>query len=127
MKTLEEAIAFVKGLDDGAIDGRDALRFAAFLPFSRLGEVGAVTEIAEEDWQALPWTEEEILRQLKADVEFGYEKGMDRRAISASCMFCVVEMWCELLENGIKLDREIPDYGVSSFLRVANHYGWNLQ
>lgn len=33
------------------------------------------------------WTRENILEQLKSDVEFGFEKALDQRGISASLMW----------------------------------------
>lgn len=39
MKTLDEALAFIKDWE-GAADGRDKERFAVFVPFDRIAEAG---------------------------------------------------------------------------------------
>lgn len=48
------------------------------------------------------WTRENILEQLKSDVEFGFEKALDQRGISASLMFYVVLRWNQVLEEGLE-------------------------
>lgn len=35
----------------------------------------------------IQWTRENILEQLKSDVEFGFEKALDQRGISASTWY----------------------------------------
>lgn len=71
------------------------------------------------------WTEENVLAQLKQDVEFGWEKCCNQRGISANLMYEVVKAWCKVLGNGLD---EIPysDYGSYMFKKVAEHYGWEL-
>lgn len=48
------------------------------------------------------WTRGNILEQLKSDVEFGFEKALDQRGISASLMFYVVLRWNQVLEEGLE-------------------------
>lgn len=125
MKTFEEALVFVKAWD-GAFDGRDKGRFASFVPFDRCGEAGLEPKegtTAEQWGETKPWTEEEVLKQLKLDAEFGLEKAIDERGISSNCMFVTVNMWCHLLENGLEQD-EYFGYGKILFERVLQHYGW---
>lgn len=125
MKSLDDAMAFVKTWE-GAIDGRDKGRFADFVPFERVHEAGL--ELAEgmtkELWgNTIEWTQENVLKQLKEDVEFGLDKAYGQRGISAQCMFACVNMWCHLLENGLAEDH-YDDYGVAFFEKVRDHYNW---
>ena len=127
MKTLDEALAFVKTWK-GALDGRDKQRFSYFVPFDRLGEADLkpAANMTAETWgDVTDWTEKNVLKQLENDAKFGLEKANDERGISAACMFDTVNMWCHLLENG--LDEETyGDYGRAFFTKVLDHYGWNV-
>ena len=73
------------------------------------------------------WTEENILDQLKRDVEFGWEKCVNERGISAELMALVVKGWCRVLENGLDLGNDDGYYHRKQFLVVARHYGWPLE
>ena len=69
------------------------------------------------------------MEQLKADVEFGWEKACDERGISANLMFEVVRSWCKVLEDGLENWNELNygPYGKPLFIAVANKYGWSLE
>lgn len=73
----------------------------------------------------IDWTEENILKQLKDDVNFGYEKCCDERGISSELMYQVVKSWCRILENGLD-SITYYNYGQAMFESVAKYYGWNL-
>jgi|LakMenE01Jun11ns_1017448.scaffolds.fasta_scaffold9296852_1 hypothetical protein len=125
MKSFEDALAFMKTWDE-TFDGRDKSRFAAFVPFDRCQDAGLnpAEGMTAESWgDVKPWTEEEVLNQLREDAEFGLEKAEGQRGISSSCMFGVVNMWCHLLENGLEQE-DYYGYGRALFERVLNHYGW---
>ena len=125
MKSFEDALAFVKWRE-GAIDGRDLGRFSLFVPFDRLSDAGLEPKdgMTAEDWgEVRPWTEEEVLKQLKEDAEFGLEKAKNDRGISAWFMFEVVCMWCQLLENGLEQVDSETEY-VAFFEGILKHYGW---
>lgn len=78
-----------------------------------------------EEWgDVKEWTEENVLTQLKQDVEFGWEKAQGGRGISSDFMFCCVEMWNAILENGIETG--YGEYGKPLFQATAEHYGWDL-
>lgn len=128
MKSFEDALAFVKQWD-GAFDGRDIKRFSLFLPLDRLAEAGLEAEegVTAEEWgEPRPWTEEEVVKQLLEDAEFGLQKAIGERGLSSNCMFHVVNMWCHLLENGLEDEEERYGYGLgygrSLFEKVLKHY-----
>lgn len=125
MKSFDDALAFVKQWD-GAFDGRDKGRFAEFVPFDRCADAGIepIDGMTAEAWgDVKPWTEEEVLKQLKADAEFGLDKAEGHRGLSSIAMFATVNMWCELLENGLS-EGFYESYGKSLFEKVLSHYGW---
>ena len=127
MKTLDEVI---KSFKSNTMDGRDANRLAQFVPEDRLPEIGC--EIKEEfkgQHIAIPWTRENILAQLEKDVEFGFEKALDKRGISSSFMYEVVCMWNDILEEGLQgrqdSDSHYAEYGLPTFKDTAVKYGFD--
>lgn len=80
-----------------------------------------------DDSKMKPWTEENIIKQLEKDVEFGFEKALNQRSISSSLMFEVVRDWNIVLENSLK-DWN-PDnyamYGLPLFKATALLYGFD--
>ena len=124
MRTLDDVI---KGFSSGTIDGRDANRIADFTPEDRLVEIGVV--LLDENigkHEPIEWTEENVIKQLKEDVEFGFEKALNMRGISAGLMFNVVMMWNKVLENELKDwdDDNYAMYGLPLFKATALLYGF---
>lgn len=125
MKSFEDALAFMKEWD-GTLDGRDIARFAEFVPVNNLAEAGIELQdgVSLEDWGPVkPWTEEEVLKQLKADAEFGLEKAQNGRGLSTAFMFQTVNMWCHLLENNLERSH-YDNYAIEFFESILTHYGW---
>ena len=124
MKTLKYVIDHYEEFEqDTFLDRRWTKRFLDFLPSEEWGKYGfkikeGVTHTPVE------WTEENILKQLKSDVEFGKEKAEDERGISSELMAMVVNAWCKVLENGLNLDGDDGWYHHRQFDIVAEHYGW---
>lgn len=77
-----------------------------FLPTSEWKKFGYMYT-GKTEFIPKEWNEENILAQLKEDVEFGIEKATNHRGISANLMFNVVKAWCKILENGL----DTTDYG----------------
>lgn len=112
--------------EDTFLDRRWTKRFLDFLPADEWKNYGfSLTEGAEVP-TVKDWTEENILEQLKEDVEFGYEKAVDERGISSELMAMVVNAWCKVLENGLNLDGDDGYYHIKQFKKVADYYGWVL-
>ena len=77
MKTLTQIKNFYKC---NTLDGRDLTRLAQFIPEEQLNDFGL--ELNEEykgKHKAMPFIKENILNQLKEDVEFGFEKALGQR------------------------------------------------
>ena len=68
-----------------------------------------------------------MLKQLKEDVEFGFEKALNKRGISSSLMFEVVRFWNWVLEEGLEDwdEDNYAMYGLPLFKATAVKYGWD--
>lgn len=124
MKTLNEILDNYK---DYAVvlDDRFGSRLAKFLTEEQLEKIGFKYDEPKE------WTRENILEQLKSDVEFGFEKALDQRGISASLMFYVVLRWNQVLEEGLEnyaeenyAEENYAMYRLPLFKATAVKYGW---
>lgn len=116
MKTLQQ----VKELY-----GRDLSRLFQFIPESELKDFGLElkTEYVGKH-QHKEFTKENILIQLEEDVEFGFEKALNKRGISSSLMADVVMMWNWILEEGLEDFDEYSMYGLPIFKATALKYGF---
>lgn len=124
MKTLEFVI---ENYESGAWDGRDLRRLVQFVPESDLGKIGF--ELKDEfkgTHEPIPFTRENILKQLESDVKFGYQKAYNQRGLSSECMYYVVKMWNWILEEGLEDFDNYGSYGMPLFTTTAHKYGFNL-
>lgn len=111
---------------DDFVDRRFTRRFLQFIPTDEWETFG-FRYTGTEPYVPKEWTKENILAQLREDVEFGYDKAINKRGISAPLMAMVVEAWCNVLENGLDLDGNDGWYHIRQFTTVAKHYGWELE
>lgn len=124
MRSLKEV---VKKFKFEAFDGRDAKRMLDYLPSDGWSKLGF--EI-KEGAKHIPveYTEENIIKALKGDLEFAFEKAYGQRGISASVMFNVIKMWNFCLGNelGDYDDNNYCDYGLPYLRMVNKEFGWDL-
>lgn len=123
MKTLEQ----IKERGSQCLDGRDFGRLAQFIPEADFPNFGLVLKpefVGKHD--AKPFTREAVLAQLKEDVDFGFEKALDQRGISAGLMFNTVKLWNWVLEEGLEdwPDDNYAMYGLPLFKATAIKYGF---
>jgi hypothetical protein len=122
MKSLDEVI---KNHKSECLDGRDMHRLMGFVPEDRLDDIGiSLKEEYVGTHKAKPFTRENILKQLKDDVAFGFKKALNRRGLSADMMHSVVMMWNWVLEEGLEDFDEYPMYGLPLFKATAEKYGF---
>ena len=78
----------------------------------------------KSNWKPKKWTEKNIIRQLKKDIEFGIEKAEDERGISASLMFEVVKRWLMVLQDEELLEYFVDyyNYGLNGFYPARDKY-----
>ena len=122
MKTLDFVIENYKS---ETLDGRDLNRLAQFVPKERLTEIGLSLKNENAEWDHKEFTRENILEQLKSDVEFGFEKALDKRGLSADMMHSVVQMWNWILEEGLEDFDDYAQYGLPLFKATAIKYGFD--
>lgn len=119
MKTLDYMLNEYKF---ESFDGRDKSRLIAFCPEELLEQHGYGVKEGVI-WESKEWSEENIKSQLKSDLEFAFEKALDKRGLSANSMFYVIKMWNDALEVDIPLQYE--QYGLPYLKATALHYGLN--
>lgn len=122
MKTLEQIKNEYKSL---TLDGRDLFRLSQFIPEEELSDFGLeLIEEAKGKHKHIPLTKENVLKQLKDDVDFGFEKALNKRGISSALMYEVVKMWNWILEEGLEDFDEYAYYGLPLFKKTALKYGF---
>lgn len=127
MKTLEQ---IAKEYKSETLDGRDLTRLSIFIPYNMLNDFGIKPKDEydeEEIWNKhiKEFTRENILKQLEEDVDFGFEKALDKRGISSSLMYNVVRMWNWILEEGLEDFDSYAQYGLPLFKATAVKYGFD--
>lgn len=123
MKTLERIAQEYKS---ETLDGRDLYRLAQFIPEADFPKFGL--KMKDEyvgTHKTVQFTRENILKQLKKDVEFGFEKALNQRGLSAGMMYEVVSMWNWVLEEGLEDFQEYAQYGLPLFKATAMKYGFD--
>lgn len=126
MKSLEYVKDHIDEIEhDKIIDQRFTKRFLDFVSVDEWEHYGFKFVGKGDIPKPKEWTEENILAQLKEDVEFGIEKAENHRGISASLMYDVCRSWCAILENGLE-NMEYGWYGNKLFEAIDKKYGWCL-
>lgn len=122
MKTMEEILAY----ESSTLDGRDLGRLAIFMTKEQLTSKGMTPKNPDQEWVPQEFTREAVLKCLKGDLEFAFEKALDKRGISASMMYHVIKMWMWVLDEHEDLvnwpDDYYAQYGLPLFKAVALRY-----
>ena len=125
MKTLQQIKDSYKS---ETFDGRDLNRLFQFIPSEMFPFCGMKLKpeaTKEQRGEATEFTKENVLIQLQQDVEFGFEKALNKRGLSSSMMAEVVKMWNWILEEGLEDFDEYPMYGLPIFKATALKYGFD--
>ena len=123
MKSLHWVLTHMDELET-QLDCRVGRRLCQFVTNDQLEDLGFKYE-GEEERKIIEWNEENILKQLKDDVEFGIEKATNHRGISASLMYDVCNTWCKILENDL-VDCDYGWYGHTMFQKLDEKYNFDL-
>ena len=122
MKTLEQVLANHEKDIQGTtmmFDDRLGIRLCQFLTEEQAKTIGFTVKEGCTWTPPIPFTEENVLKQLKKDVEFGWEKACGHRGISANMMYDVVLAWCQILENEFATWDDYAPYGTPLFIAVS--------
>ena len=127
MKTLEYVKNHIDEFErDDFLDKRFTCRFLDFIDESEWEKFGFRRKEGAEPKKTKEWTEENILSQLKSDVDFGIEKALDHRGISSELMAMVCLSWLDVLEDE-DIDRDLYGwYGSELFKAIDKKYGFGL-
>lgn len=106
------------------LEDRFGKRLCQFLTEEEMEKIGFEYG-GKKPKEVVEWNEENILKQLKEDVEFGIEKAMNHRGISSELMYDVCISWCKILENGLE-DIEYDWYGHGLFEAIDEKYEFGL-
>ena len=123
MKSLEWVLAHMDELET-TFDDRVGRRLIQFVSDEQLKELG-YTYTGEGERTVVEWNEENIIKQMKDDVEFGIEKATNHRGISSSLMYEVCNTWCKILENDL-VDCDYGWYGHNMFQKLDEKYNLGL-
>ena len=129
MKTLEQVLATHNDMiKDSFLSVQDRLgaRLCQFLTEEQAESIGFKCREGATWTPPIPFTEENVLRQLEKDVEFGWEKACGHRGISSALMYDVVLGWCKILENEFADWDDYAPYGTPLFVAVAKKYGFDI-
>lgn len=128
MKTYNQLLEMMKrGMKDPkCIDGRDLNRLCMFLSVGDLVKLG-LDEKNLKDHKPIEYTRENVLKQLEEDVDFAFEKALNKRGLSSSMMFEVIRMWNYVLEEGLEnwSDDDYAMYGLPLYKATALKYGFD--
>ena len=125
MKTLQWVKEHIDEVEqDNFFDHRFTKRFLDFLPVDEWSEYG-FSYSGEGEPEVKEWTEENVLAQLKRDVEFAIDKSTNHRGISASLMYDVLKAWCIVMENGLE-NTSYGYYGDKLIKKVDEYYNFGL-
>jgi len=124
MKNYEYVLELVK--KPKCLDCRDVNRLCMFITKKDLIEKIGLKKEDVKNHESIPFTRENVLKQLKEDLEFAFEKALDRRGISSSFMFEVIKMWNNILEEGLEdwSDDNYAMYGLPLYKATALKYGF---
>lgn len=128
MLTKEQVLEAVRGgRKSKCLDGRDYSRLSSFFPVDQWKVFGISLKDDADTSKvtAREWSRDNILEILTTDVEFGFEKALNQRGISANLMHECVKLWLWILEDDLheQADETYAYYGLPLFKAVAIKYG----
>lgn len=123
MKTKEQILEAVKnGRESQTLDGRDYSRLSLYFGKEDLNTFGMTLKDPDKPWVQYELTEAAILEDLKTDLDFAFEKALDKRGLSAGMMYEVIKMWMWVLDDPLQYCEDYAQYGLPFLKKVALEY-----
>lgn len=123
MRTKEQILEAIKnGKESQCMDGRDYLRLSKFFSEEDLKFFGFVLKEGATH-KSKELTTENVKAQLKIDLDFAFEKALNKRGISSSFMYDVIKMWMWVLDDDLAEFDEYTMYGLPLYKMVAIKHG----
>jgi hypothetical protein len=125
MKTLEQLYEYKGGETTSLIDNRDLSRLIDFIPVEDWSKFGFTLKegVDPKTVVTVPLTQEEVIKRLKGDLSFAFEKALNKRGISSSLMWDVIKMWMWVLDDELQDFENYAQYGLPLYKAVAVKYG----
>lgn len=125
MLSKEQVLEAVRsGRKSACLDYRDYARLCDYFSTEEWHYFGFKLKEGAEPPPVKEWTEENIKEDMRRDLEFAFEKALDRRGISASLMYEVIKMWLWILEDPLQDFEDYAYYGLPLLKEVAVKYGF---
>lgn len=125
MKTLKEILEYKGGDSCNFLDSRDKARLTNFFPVKDWAKLGFTLKEGGKAPKPLPLTKKNVLNKLKGDLNFAFEKALNKRGISSSLMWDVIKMWMWVLEDDeLYAFEDYENYGLPLYKAVALKYGF---
>ena len=130
MLSLEYMKEHIKDIEqDKFLDTRWTKRMMQFIPYEEWKKYGfePSKDFDPSTYKPKEWTEENLMDQLKEDIDFAIYKATSHKGISASLMNDVLISWCIVLENGLE-NTEYGWYGDKLIKALNEKYnlGYNM-
>lgn len=127
MLTREQVLEAIRGgRESQCLDMRDYNRLSSYFPVKDWAVFSIKPSEAFDPakFEVKDWTRANILSNLASDVDFGFEKALDKRGISANFMFFCVKQWLWILEDPLcdQADELYTHYALPLFKAVALKY-----
>ena len=126
MKTKQYILEAYKSQDkiSQCFDGRDLTRLAGFFTVEEWALLGLQIKEGADVSKHVPleWTRDNIIKQLTLDLEFAFEKALNKRGLSSGLMYEVILMWMWVLDDELQNFEEYAQYGLPLFKAVAVKY-----
>lgn len=122
MKTKQEVLENYDKLET-MFDNRFAKRLVDYLTVDELKTIGIkIKDEYIDNWEIdKEWTEENIIKELICDAEFGKTKAENERGISSALMTEVCEAWLFVLEDDTIVQDDCG-YNLGFFNKILKKY-----
>ena len=125
MKTKEEILEIIEsGKQSQCLDSRDYSRLCDFFSVEQWPILGFELKENCEPPIVEELTEENVLKKLESDLDFAFEKALNKRGISSSFMYEVIKMWMWILDDPLQDFNEYAMYGLPLYKAVALKYNF---
>jgi hypothetical protein len=130
MKTKEQILTAIESgkrkSEIAFIEARDFKRLTDFFPVSDWHKFGFELKEGAKAPEPEELTEENVLKHLKSDLAFAFEKALNMRGISSSLMFEVIKTWMWVLDDPLMNFNKYSMYGLPLYKAVALKYGFKF-
>ena len=106
------------------MDHRDLIRLVAYLEYDQAVDIFGVDGVVPEgEWkEVVPWTVDDVLKNMEGDLEFAFDKALGQRGISANLMHDVMCMYLWIFQDPLMDEMDYYNYGLPDLYRIRDEY-----